>query len=125
MHFNTQPHRFYAGIDLHARSLYLCVFDAAGAVAFHGKLPAQPQALAQALAPFHDADQPQQLVLTCECMFAWYLLADWCAERSIPFVLGHGLYMKAIHGGKAKNNKIDAHKTATLLRGGLLPHAYV
>jgi transposase len=33
--------------------------------------------------------------------------------------------MKAIHGGKAKNDKIDAQKIAVLLRGGMLPHAYV
>jgi len=33
--------------------------------------------------------------------------------------------MKAIHGGKAKNDKIDAHKIATLLRGGMIPMAYV
>jgi transposase len=39
--------------------------------------------------------------------------------------LGHALYMKAIHGGKAKNDKIDAHKIAVLLRGGMLPQAYV
>jgi transposase len=33
--------------------------------------------------------------------------------------------MQAIHGGKAKNDKIDAHKIAVLLRGGLVPQAYV
>jgi integrase len=33
--------------------------------------------------------------------------------------------MKAIHGGKAKNDKIDSQKIAALLRGGLLPQAYV
>ena len=58
-------------------------------------------------------------------MFAWYWLADLCADQGIPFVLGHALYMKAIHGGKAKNDKIDAHKIAVLLRGGMLPQAYV
>jgi hypothetical protein len=29
---------------------------------------------------------------------------------ALAFVLGHALYMKAIHGGKAKNDKTDAHK---------------
>src|SRR5688572_13284409 len=43
----------------------------------------------------------------------------------MPFVLGHALDRKAIHGGKAKNDKIDAHKIAVLLRGGMLPQAYV
>ncbi len=33
--------------------------------------------------------------------------------------------MKAIHGGKAKNDKIDAFKIAALLRGGNFPIAYV
>jgi transposase len=52
-------------------------------------------------------------------------LADLCAQEGFPFVLGHALYMKAIHGGKAKNDKIDAHKIGVLLRGGMLPQAYV
>ena len=33
--------------------------------------------------------------------------------------------MKAIHGGKAKNDKIDSQKIAVLLRGGMIPVAYV
>jgi hypothetical protein len=33
--------------------------------------------------------------------------------------------MKAIHGGKAKNDKIDSQKIAVLLRGGMMPMAYV
>ena len=33
--------------------------------------------------------------------------------------------MKAIHGGKTKNDQIDAGKIATLLRGGLFLQAYV
>jgi transposase len=33
--------------------------------------------------------------------------------------------MKAIHGGKAKNDRIDSFKIATLIRGGNFPLAYV
>jgi hypothetical protein len=54
-------------------------------------------------------------------MFSWYWLADLCEQEEIEFVLGHALYMKAIHGGKAKNDKIDSKKIAMLLRGGNLP----
>lgn len=32
--------------------------------------------------------------------------------------------MKAIHGGKAKNDKIDSYKIASLLKGGNFPLAY-
>ena len=63
--------------------------------------------------------------MASECIFNWYWLADLCADEGIPFVLGHALYMRAIHGAKAKNDRIDALKTASLLRGGLLPMAYV
>src|SRR2546428_4333692 len=65
------------------------------------------------------------LVVAVECIFTWYWLADLCMQEGIPFVLGHALYMKAMHGGKAKNDKIDSHKIAVLLRGGMLPQAYV
>jgi Transposase len=57
-------------------------------------------------------------------MFTWYWRADLCLQHKIPFVLGHALFMKAIHGGKAKNDKIDSEKIAMLLRGGMLPQAY-
>ena len=43
----------------------------------------------------------------------------------MPCVLGHALDMKASHGGKAKNARLDAHKMAVLLRGGMLPQASV
>ena len=58
-------------------------------------------------------------------MFTWYWLADLCQKEGIAFVLGQALSRKAIHGGKAKNDKIAAHKIAVLLRGGMLPQAYV
>jgi len=40
-------------------------------------------------------------------------------------VLGHARYMKAIPGGKATHDTLDAHTLAVLLRGGRLPQAYV
>ena len=67
----------------------------------------------------------EDVVVGVECIFTWYWLADLCQQEGIAFVLGHALYMKAIHGGKAKNDKIDAHKIAVLLRGGMIPQAYV
>jgi transposase len=120
MRFYTKQHPFYCGIDLHARTMYVCIPDQAGETLLHRNMQATPEALLKAIAPYHD-----QIVLAAECMFTWYWLADLCAEHGIPFVLGHALYMKAIHGGKAKNDKIDAQKIAVLLRGGLLPQAYV
>ena len=64
-------------------------------------------------------------VVAVECVFTRYWLADLCTQERIPLVLGHALSMKGIHGGKAKNDKLDAHKIAVLLRGGMLLQAYV
>jgi len=120
MRFYSQQHRFYCGVDLHARTLSLCILDATGAAVHHDTIAATGRDFLSAVAPFREG-----LAVACECMFAWYWLADLCAAESIPFVLGHALYMKAIHGGKAKTDKIDAKKIAVLLRGGMLPQAYV
>jgi transposase len=120
MKFYTQQHQFYCGIDLHARTMYVCILNQAGEVVLHRNMKTDPAVLLKVIAPYRD-----DLVVTVECIFTWYWLADLCAQEGIPFVLGHALYMKAIHGGKAKNDKIDAHKIAVLLRGGMIPQAYV
>src|SRR5436305_405664 len=120
MRFYKQPHAFYAGIDLHARSMFTHILDHAGATVFERDLPASPDAFRNAIAPFRVG-----LVVGCECMFAWYWLADLCEDQRIPFVLGHAPAMKHIHGGKAKSDKIDAGKLANMLRGGMFPLAYV
>jgi transposase len=120
MNFYTQQHKHYCGIDLHAKAMYVCILDQSGTKLVHKNLPTTPEAFLRTVAPYRD-----DLVVGVECIFTWYWLADLCAKESIAFVLGQALYMKAIHGGKAKNDKIDAHKIAVLLRGGMFPLAYV
>ena len=120
MNFYTQHHKHYCGIDLHAKAMYVCILDQQGNKLVHKNLPTTPEAFLRLIAPYRE-----DLVVGVECIFTWYWLADLCSKEGLAFVLGHALYMKAIHGGKAKNDKIDAHKIAVLLRGGMLPQAYV
>ncbi|MCP3849363.1 MAG: IS110 family transposase [Gammaproteobacteria bacterium] len=120
MKFYTKQHDFYCGIDLHARCLYLCILNQAGEIVLHKNIKARPDALLKAIEPYRS-----DLVIGVECMFTWYWVADLCDQEGIDFVLGHALYMRAIHGGKAKNDKIDSHKIVTLMRGGMFPTAYV
>ena len=120
MRFYNVSHAHYCGIDLHARNMYTCILDKEGKTVLHRNLPTNPDFFLRTIEPFRE-----NLVVAVECMFTWYWLADLCAREGIDFVLGHALYMKAIHGGKAKNDRIDALKIATLLRGGMLPQAYV
>jgi transposase len=113
-------HRAYCGVDLHARTMFLCILDHRGDTLLHEDFPADPDAFLEAVAPHRDG-----LVVACECTFSWYWLADTCGEHGIPFVLGHALEMRAIHGTKTKNDRVDSEKIAHLLRAGLLPQAYV
>ena len=94
MRFYTKRHLFYCGVDLHARSMYFCVLDDDGKSLLHRNFPARPGPFLKAIAPYRE-----DVVVCAECMFSWYWVADLCSEQGIPFVLGHALYMKAIHGG--------------------------
>ena len=120
MRFYTKQHKFYCGIDLHTKKMYVCILDSAGQIQLHKNISTNRDLFLQTIDPFR-----QDIVVAVECIFTWYWIADLCAEHNIPFVLGHALYMKAIHGGKAKNDKIDSHKIAALLRAGMIPMAYV
>src|SRR3989440_10927948 len=120
MRFYTQQHQFYCGIDLHARTMDVCILNHAGEILVHRDMQASPETFLKVIAPYRE-----EIVVAVECILTWYWLADLCAHEGLPFVRGHALYMKAIHGGKAKNDRIDARKGAVLLRGGMLPQAYV
>jgi hypothetical protein len=83
-------------------------------------MPAGPEPFLQAIAPSRE-----DLVVCVEGLFTWSWRADLCTREGLPCVLGHALYMTAIHGGKATHEKIDAPKIAVVLRGGRLPQASV
>jgi transposase len=114
----SRRHRFYCGVDLHARSLFTHVLDAKGKTVFEQDLPADPAAFLRAIEPFR-----KDVAVGCECMFAWYWRADPCDDEGIPFALGHALAMRHIHQGKSKSDRVDAGKLAAMLRGGLFPLA--
>lgn len=120
MKFYTKTHNYYCGIDLHAKTMYLCILNQQGEIVKHKNIRTTKEDFLDEIVQYRE-----DLVVGVECIFTWYWVADLCAQENIPFILGHALYMRAIHGGKAKNVKIDAHKIAVLLRGGMLPMAYV
>jgi len=73
MRFYTKSNRFYCGVDLHARTMHLCILDHDGNVVFDRNLACHPKAFLGAIAAFRDG-----IVVGCECMFGWYWLADVC-----------------------------------------------
>ncbi len=120
MNFLRISSRYYCGIDLHGRRLYVCVMDQAGDVLLHRPMTNDFSSLLNHLKPYLG-----ELIIGVESTYNWYWLSDCCQEAGIPFYLGHALYMRAVHGGKKKNDKIDSKTIADLLRSGMFPGAYV
>ena len=110
---------FYCGVDLHWTNMYVCVTDRSGEKLVQRKLRNDPALFLRVLGPY----LPSVTVAT-ESTGSWYWLGDLCSDEGIRFTMGHALYMKAIHGAKSKNDRIDSEKIARLAQSGLLPRAY-
>jgi transposase len=121
MKYYTSTTEFNCGIDLHARQMYVCLMDRQGKILVHTNVKNNDfQLFLKLVEPYKD-----DLTVCCECMFGWYWLADACQAAGLTFVLAHALYVKAIHGGKNKNDRVDSEKLTHLLRSNLIPPAYV
>ena len=119
MRFYTQPHQYDCGIDLHARSLYLCILDQGGALVLHRHRAAAPEPFCGPLLP--TAPIARSPWKTSSPGTGWL---TFVRKQGMAFVRGPALYMQALHGGQAKNDPIDAHTVAVWRRGGLIPQAY-
>jgi transposase len=121
MKYYCSTTEFNCGIDLHSRQMYICVMDRQGRKLVHCNVRNNDfEFFLKLIAPYRHS-----LTVCCECMFGWYWLADACEQAGLTFVLAHALYLKAIHGGKNKNDRIDSEKIAHLLRSNLIPPSYV
>lgn len=112
--------KYACGVDLHSRQMYICIMDRDGNVFKHTNIKGNNLDFFLKLIEPYKSD----LTVAVESTFNWYFLKDFCDLHNIEFVIGHALYMKHIHGGKAKNDRIDSRKIADLLRGNYLPPSY-
>lgn len=121
MKYYKSTTEYNCGIDLHSRQMYVCVMDKEGNKLLHTNIKGNDfDYFLKRIEPYkHD------LTIVCESTFNWYWLADACSDAKLEFVLAHALYLKHIHGGKNKNDRIDSEKLAHLLRANLIPPAYV
>jgi transposase len=121
MKYYLSTTEFNCGIDLHARQMYVCLMDRQGKKLVHTNVQNNDfNFFLKLVEPYKHS-----LTVCCECMFGWYWLADACQAAGLTFVLAHALYVKAIHGGKNKNDRVDSEKLTHLLRSNLIPPAYV
>ena len=66
MRFYTNNHAHYCGIDLHAKTMYLCIFDRAGPILLHKNMRSSPETFLAAVEPFRE-----DLVVAVECILRY------------------------------------------------------
>lgn len=54
MRFYTKQHQFSCGIDVHARTMYVCILDHHGEILLPRTMPARPETWLKAMAPYRD-----------------------------------------------------------------------
>ena len=112
--------KYVCGVDLHSSTMYICIMDKEGNIKLHRNMRNEFEQFKNYISEFED-----NISVGVESMHSYYWLADKCIEEKIPFYLGHAYYMKAIHGGKKKNDKTDSKTIADLMRSNNLPVGYV
>ncbi len=48
----TRQHKFYCGIDLHARKMYVCILDVGGNTRVHQNIKTDPETFLHIITPF-------------------------------------------------------------------------
>lgn len=118
--YHKTNHEYICGIDLHSKMIYICIMNQKKEVLVHRPLKNENTELfKKILKPYMNS-----IAISAEACFPYYWLSEFCENIGIDFLLGHALYMKHIHGGKAKNDRIDSHKIALLTINQMLPFAY-
>jgi hypothetical protein len=51
MRFYTRQHKWYCGIDLHARTMYVCILNQDGDIVVDRTMKAGPEAFLKGIAP--------------------------------------------------------------------------
>jgi predicted NBD/HSP70 family sugar kinase len=67
MRFYTRQHKYYCGIDLHARKMYVCIIDHKGKTKVHKNIKTSPELFFELVFPFLE-----DVVVGVECVFCWH-----------------------------------------------------
>jgi len=113
--------KFYVGVDLHTRTIQICVVNEEGFKVAEGNLGNCLSAVLQFLSPF----EPGETEVVVESTINWYWLVDGLMDRGYTVKLAHTLGLYMITGAKVKTDRRDAHKLARLLRLGEIPEGYI
>jgi transposase len=110
----------YVGIDVHRKRSQVAVVDQAGQVLANRNVSNGVQPILQVI-----GDLPIDTPVAFEAAFGWGWLVELLEDYSFQPYLVHPSRRKAIASARLKNDKVDAHILAQLLRADLLPEAWI
>jgi len=115
--------KHYVGIDLHARTLQLCVIDAEKGerILERARVANRLPEILELLEPFKEGE----LSIAVESTFNWYWLVDGLQDAGYEVHLAHTLGNARITKAKVKTDRRDAYRLARLLRSGDLQEGYI
>ena len=106
---------YYTGIDLHKKTSYITTVDEMGRIVAKANLVNHEDTI---IKYFKELKEKTKIVI--ESMSSWYWLYDLLIENGFEVVISNPLKTKAISSAKIKNDKLDSHMLAQLLRPGLI-----
>ena len=111
---------YYTGIDLHKKTSFITTIDAAGKIVTRANLQNVEEDI---LAYFAKLGDETKIVI--ESMASWYWLYDLLTGEALEVVISNPVKTKAIASAKIKNDKLDSHMLAQLLRADLIATVHV
>lgn len=111
---------YYTGIDLHKKTSYITTVDEMGRIVTKANLVNHEDTI---IKYFKELKEKTKIVI--ESMSSWYWLYDLLKENELEVVISNPLKTKAIASAKIKNDKLDSHMLAQLLRSGLISTVHV
>ena len=111
---------YYTGIDLHKKTSFITTIDARGKIVTRANIANNEEAI---LAYFAKLDDGTKIVI--ESTASWYWLYDLLGEAGFDVVISNPVKTKAIASAKIKNDKVDSHMLAQLLRADLISSVHV
>jgi transposase len=111
---------YYTGIDLHRKTSFITTINENGHIVKKRNLQNQATLITDY---FSELEADTQVVI--ESTASWHWLHDLLTDHGISVILSNPSKTKAIASAKIKNDRIDSHMLAQLLRAKLIAPVHV
>lgn len=110
---------YYTGIDLHRKTSFFTTIDQGGQIIRKSNLANEESRI---LSYLKALAEPTRIVI--ESTANWYWLYDLLIDNGFDVIMSNPVKTKAIASARIKNDKLDSHMLAQLLRADLVATAH-